>query len=505
MAVKDPVTPALSALVSTRGIVKVFGGVRALDDISIDLYPGEVHCLAGENGCGKSTLIKVISGVLRPESGVIVVDGIEHIAMDTNDANRQGIQVIYQDFSLFPSLSVAENISLTGDIGQGKVLYSARASRPRIEEITRELGIELDLDAEVGALSVADKQLTAICRALVSDARVIVMDEPTTALTHHEIDRLFTVVNRLRARGVALLFVSHKLEEVMEVSQRVTIMRSGRIVTSAPTDEFDTKSITRHMTGRDLAQERFAVELSNEAPEILSIEGLSSKGFISDISLTLREGEVLGITGLLGSGRAEIAEVLFGLLPRDSGSVRVDGELVPLGTFEKAMDAGLGYVPEDRLTQGLFLDKSIADNMIASTLSAHTGKSGLIDRGKQSSVIQGLFRRLRIKAPNVDAPVRTLSGGNAQRVVLAKWIAKHPKILILNGPTVGVDVGSKREILEILNSEAADGMGIIVISDDLNELEAICHRVLIVRQGRIVSELSGDSIRPDEMERRMSA
>lgn len=498
-------TGAPVPVLQVRNLVKTYGGVVALDDVSLDLLSGEVHCLAGENGSGKSTLIKIISGAEKPDSGEIVVDGVAHHAMNSTEAIKTGIQVIYQDFSLFPNLTVAENITLTAAVADRRRLYSQRAARPAAQAIVDELALDLDLDADVENLSVADKQLTAICRALVHDARVIVMDEPTTALTHTEVARLFSLVETLRGRGVALMFVSHKLDEVLAVSQRVTILRSGVHVLTAPAADLDPRTIARHMTGRDVKDERSVSELAADAPPVLEVDGLTLPGAYHDISFTLRRGEILGVTGLLGSGRSEIAESLFGVLPAERGTVRIDGRTVRLRSIDDAIAAGIGYVPEDRLSQGLFLEKSIADNMIAGSLDAHRTRWHTLDGGRVRTTIQQLFERLRVKAPNVSATVRSLSGGNAQRVVIAKWLANRPRVLMLNGPTVGVDVGSKEEILAILRAEAAQGMSVIVISDDAPELVACCHRVLVIRQGRLVHILEDGDIDVNTILERMAA
>lgn len=500
-ALSGPPSPVLEV----RNIVKTFGGVAALSDVSLDVLPGEVLCLAGENGCGKSTLIKIISGAEKPDSGEILVDGVAYSAMDPAIAIKSGIQVIYQDFSLFPNLTVAENIVLTAAVASRRRLHSARRARPAAQAIVDDLGLNLDLDADVERLSVADKQLTAICRALVSDARVLIMDEPTTALTHTEVDRLFVIVERLRAKGVGLIFVSHKLDEVLEISQRVAILRSGRNVATSPASALDSKAIALHMTGRELDETRHVSQLDEHSDVVLEIEGLGLRGAYADVSFSLRRGEILGVTGLLGSGRTEIAESLFGAAPHDSGVVKINGKKVQIRSIQDAIEAGIGYVPEDRLIQGLFMDKSIADNIIAGSPKEHTTRLGTLDRRAVQQTIQGLFTRLRVKAPNVQSPVRTLSGGNAQRVVLAKWLARRPRILMLNGPTVGVDIGSKAEILGILRAEAADGMGIIVISDDAPELVACCHRVLVVRHGRVVEVLEGDDVAVDIIREKVAA
>ncbi|WP_217178659.1 sugar ABC transporter ATP-binding protein [Streptomyces sp. AC495_CC817] len=500
-----PHEASAAPVLEVRGIRKTFGGVTALDDIALRLLPGRVHCLAGENGCGKSTLIKIISGVETPDAGEILLDGEPVHRMTPTQALRAGIQVIFQDFSLFPNLTVAENIVLPAAIAERSRLYSARRRRPDAERIVRDLGLDLELDADVETLSVADRQLTAICRALVQDARVIFMDEPTTALTHSEVERLFALVRRLQDRGVALVFVSHKLDEVLAVSQDITVLRSGRLVANGAASDFDVSSLTEAMTGHAIDDSRVVVDVDDEAAPLLDVRGLSLPGAFADVTFQLRPGEVLGLTGLLGSGRGEIADALFGILTPASGTVVLDGVTVRPGSIDAAIRAGLGYVPEDRLTQGLFLDKPIADNIIASSLGAHATARLFLSGARTAATIGELFRRLRIKAPHVQAPVRSLSGGNAQRVVLAKWLATSPKVLILNGPTVGVDVGSKAEILEILRDAARAGMGVIMISDDVPELVSICRRVLVVRRGEIVEELSGDGIDTARIQEVMAA
>jgi len=498
-------TSAAEPVLVVRDVVKTYGGVHALNSVSMSLVPGEVHCLVGENGSGKSTLIKVISGVEKPDSGTIEIEGRVHQHLTPNDAIRSGIQVIYQDFSLFPNLTAAENIAMLSELAEGRAVSSRKRIHAAAERVVSELGLRLDLGADVGTLSVADRQLIAICRALVSDAKVLIMDEPTTALTHTEVQRLFVIVRRLQRRGVAIMFVSHKLDEVLQISQRVTVIRNGRLVESGESSGYTRRAIAKAMTGRDVSEERLVSDLPGATPVLLSVENLSRSGGFSDVTFSLRAGEILGITGLLGSGRSEIAEAIFGIHPADSGTITVSGKERSIRSIKDAVHAGIGYVPEDRLTQGLFLDTSIAENMVASSLDSYRTRWGLLDRRRVRRSIADLFKRLRIQAPNVGAVVRSLSGGNAQRVVLAKWLDRKPSILVLNGPTVGVDIGSKEEIITILREQAAAGMGIIVISDDIPELVTSCHRILIVHDGRIVAELAGDEIDADEIQQRMAA
>lgn len=498
-------TVVAEPVLEVHNVVKTYGGVHALKSVSISLLAGEVHCVAGENGSGKSTLIKIISGVERPDFGTISIGGSERTHLTPNEAIRGGVQVIYQDFSLFPNLTAAENIAMLSELAEGRIFSSRKRIRAEADRIVRDLGLKIDLDADVESLSVADRQLVAICRALVGDAKVLVMDEPTTALTHTEVERLFIIVRRLQERGVAVMFVSHKLNEVLQIAQRITILRNGELVETGPAANYTSRSVAKAMTGRDVSEERLVAPLEPDAPLLLDVKKLTRPGAFDNIDLSLRGGEILGITGLLGSGRSEIAEAIFGIQPAESGEVIVAGRAHKIGSIRDAVKAGIGYVPEDRLTQGLFLDASIADNMVASSLDSYRTKAGLLHRKRIRESIADLFKRLRIQAPNVAAVVHSLSGGNAQRVVLAKWLDRKPSILVLNGPTVGVDIGSKEEILTILREQAASGMGIIIISDDIPELVSSCHRILIVHEGRIVSELVGENIHVDEIQKRLAA
>lgn len=498
-------TPSAAPVLEVRDLVKTYGGVHALKKVSLELLPGEVHCLAGENGSGKSTLIKIISGVEKADSGTVAIDGSVHHHLTPNDAIRSGVQVIYQDFSLFPNLSAAENIAMLSELSEGRRISSRARMRAAAHRVVADLELRLDLEADVIDLSVADRQLIAICRALVNDAKVLIMDEPTTALTHTEVDRLFALVRRLQERGVAVMFVSHKLDEVLQISQRVTVLRNGELVESGPAAEHTPRSIAKAMTGHEVSDERVVHELAKDAPVLLDVRNLSRAGGFTDVSFSLQAGEILGLTGLLGSGRSEIAEAIFGIDPADSGTITVAGKERRIRSIRDAVAAGIGYVPEDRLTKGLFLDVSIADNIIASSLDSYRTRTGVLDRRRVRNSISDLFTRLRIQAPNVGAVVRSLSGGNAQRVVIAKWLDRRPAVLLLNGPTVGVDVGSKAEIVAILREQAAAGMGVVVISDDIPDLVTCCHRVLVVHEGRIVGELSGDEIDAGAIQRKMAS
>lgn len=486
-------------LLRLRGISKSFAGVKALDSVDLDIMPGEVHCLAGENGSGKSTVIKIISGVYNPDpGGEITLDGTSFTHLSPIEAISGGVQVIYQDFSVFPNLTVAENLALTGEVSNGRKLVKWRRMRAIAEEAVKKVNFHVDLDARVGDLSVADKQLVAISRALITDPKLLIMDEPTTALTHREVEALFRVVADLKARGISILFVSHKLEEVFEISERFTILRNGTVVTTTVPAELNHRTFAEYMTGRDYDDSSSAPATEPGEP-VLEVSGLCLKDAFDDVSFTLRRGEVLGITGLLGSGRTELALTLFGVFPQDAGEMKVSGKPVRLRGIRDAIANGIGYVPEDRLTEGLMLERSIADNIVISELDS-LSRLGVLDRSRRAAEVKRWVEELKIATRRPSNPVNTLSGGNQQRVVIAKWLATQPDVLILNGPTVGVDIGSKRDIHRILKDLAEQrGMGIVVITDDIPELLQVSNRVLLLKEGRITDEVDPASVTELEM------
>lgn len=485
-------------LIRLDAVSKSFAGVRALSGVSFSIGSGEVVCLAGENGSGKSTLIKILAGVEKPDSGQVIVDGESFAALTPRNSVARGIQVIFQDFSLFPNLSVAENIAFSAELGSGRKLVDRGRVRALAKSVLERIAVDIPLDARVETLAVADKQLVAIARALALDARLVIMDEPTAALTEREVRSLLDIIRRLKSADVAVLFVSHKLAEIFEVCEKIVVVRNGAVVSDAPAEEFDLDSLAYHMTGRRFP-ESVARPFDPEAEPVLEVEGLGRGESLHDIGFSLRAGEVLGIAGLLGSGRTELAKALFGLLPVDRGEIRVDGRRLAPGRTLDSIAAGIGYVPEDRLTEGLFLPQSIVRNIAVGRLDAFGGPLGWLDRSGLDAEARDWLKRLNVAAPDGDAPVRSLSGGNQQRVVLARWLAGKPRILVLNGPTVGVDIGSKTDIHHIIAGLSAEGLGVIVISDDLPELIACCHRILVMKEGRIVEEIAGDSASEREL------
>lgn len=474
-------------------VSKRYGGVQALRDVNLTVTPGTVHCLAGENGSGKSTLIKILNGVARPDQGTIVLNGVRRHSLTPREAIRNGIQVIHQDLSLFANLSVAENIAAAPLVAQKRRFFNPAHARRIAAAAVEQVQVSLDLDARVSDVPVSARQITAICRALAQDARVIFMDEPTTALTWREVEALFKVIQRATARGVAVVFVSHKFNEIFEISQHITVLRDGQVVADGSADGFTRAGLSRLMTGHEVAALKRAKPATTGAPA-LEVSGLTSAGAFQDVSFTVGSGEIVGLVGLLGSGHIEIAEALFGLRPIDAGQVRIAGEEHRIRGVADAMSHGIGYVPGDRLTEGLFLDHSIAQNIVAADTAALQRRGGLILRSTIRKVAQDMVERLNIKTPSTQTPVRHLSGGNQQRVVVSKWLLRNPRLLALNGPTVGVDIGSRREILQLLQKLSQDGTSVLVLSDDIPEVVEVCHRVFVMRGGKLVSELADAGI-----------
>ena len=476
-------------LLRLSGIYKSFAGVHALQDVDLSIERGKIHCLVGENGCGKSTLIKIIAGVYPRDAGTIAINGKEHERLHPIDAIREGIQVIYQDFSLFPNLTVAENIALNEQLAEGQRVINWRKVRAIAKDALAQIEVNIPLDARVEEVSVANKQLIAISKALRQNARLIIMDEPTSALTEREIRALFAVIHKLQARGITFLFVSHKLNEVLEISETMLVMRNGKVVSTGDRSEYDTARLIFEMTGHTIAEKSYTFSADTSQPALLKVEGLNAGQALRDINFEMYAGEIVGVTGLLGSGRTELALALFGMLPVDAGRFTMNGKAVGIKSIQDAIDHGIGYVPEDRLSEGLFLEQTIARNVVVRTIDDLRGAMGLTDPRQVNGKVKEWISSLRIKTSDPELPVKTLSGGNQQRVVLAKWLASAPRLMILNGPTVGVDIGSKDELHDMMRKLAGEGMGLLVISDDIPELLQTCNRILLMRHGSIVAEI----------------
>ena len=480
-------------ILRAAGIKKYFGGVKALDGVNLSIRKGEIHCLAGENGCGKSTIINIISGFYTPDAGTLEIDGKEFDKMTPQAAIASGIQVIYQDLSLFPNLSVQENLALNMEVASGRTFVN----KSRMKEIAlaalSKINLTLDLDELVENLTFGMRQMIAISRALLNDARLIIMDEPTTGLTKKEVDTLFQVIRELQSRGIAVLFVSHKLDEVFEIAERFTIFRSGRNVAEGNTKDLNQDKFTYYMTGREIVTKRFSYEEDN-APIILEVKNLSLVNGFKGISFHLKKGEIVGVTGLLGSGRTELAEALFGCHQPESGEIRIHGKTVQMTCIRDAIENGIGYLPPDRVTEGLFLSQPIADNISAEKWGEYANALGAIDRKKVENMSHYWEKELSIALHDIEDQVGTLSGGNQQKCVLAKWLAIHLNVLILNGPTVGVDIGAKFDIYERVRKLAQEGLTVLIISDDLPEVLTNCNRVMVMRQGRLAATLSTEGV-----------
>ena len=480
------------AFLKLKGIKKSFGGVQALKGVELEVKRGEIHALAGENGCGKSTLIKIISGVHDATEGEVFVEGKKVGKIQPIDAIHMGIQVIYQDFAVFPNLSVAENIAMNKSLLTGAKRMKWKEARKIAIEAMEQIGAHMDPDLPVERLSVANKQMVAICRAIITDAKLLILDEPTTALTAKEVHKLNEVLRRLKEKGMAVVIVNHKLDEIYAIADTLTVLRNGETVAHGMIEEFDRERFIKALTGRSISEEYYRPQTSDE--EILRVEDYTRNGAFEKVCFSMNKGDVLGITGLLGSGRGEIGDALFGLAPAQEGTVWLNGEQIKIHSVTDAMKAGIGYVPEDRLTQGLFLDRSIQDNTVAASIPKYLHR-GRLDYTEMYRVTADWIEKIGCNAPSPEPNIRTLSGGNAQKMVIAKWLNTDPKLLILNGPTVGVDVGSKSDIHAILHELAEKGVGVIIISDDLSELIQNCNKIVIMKNGR-----SSGMIRAEELD-----
>jgi rhamnose transport system ATP-binding protein len=506
-------------LLRLRNVSKSFGAVAALRDVRLDLAAGEAHALVGENGAGKSTLVKILAGVHGPDAGTMTLDGEEVTFASPADALAAGIAVIYQEPTLFPDLSVAENIFIgrqplrgrttrdsagheetragdeTGSAGRHRTggeprgwrRIDAAEMRRRATALFRRLGVPLDPDRPARGLSIADQQLVEIAKALSHDARVLVMDEPTAALSGVEVERLFAVARALRDDGAAVLFISHRFDEVFALCQRVTVMRDGRWVATAPIEDLTVEKLVRQMVGRDVAT--LFPKLDAETREVLlDVRGLTRAGVFSEVSFTVRGGEIVALAGLVGAGRSEVVRAVFGIDRYDAGEVRVAGTRLAPGRPSAAIAAGLALVPEDRRQQGLVMELSVERNL---TLTRRWKLSvlGLLRHGVERDAAHEWTKRLQVKAGRLTDPVGTLSGGNQQKVVLAKWLSTTPRVLIVDEPTRGIDVGTKAEVHRLMSQLAADGVAVLMVSSELPEVLGMADRVLVMHEGRLAADI----------------
>jgi rhamnose transport system ATP-binding protein len=485
-AAADPQAPASAPVLSLAHASKAFAGVHALQDVSLELYAGEAHALVGENGAGKSTLVKILAGVHQPDAGLLTVDGEPVFLNGPADASDQGIAVIYQEPTLFPDLSVAENVFIGRQQLRSGRRIDARAMDREVEEIFNRLGVLIDPDRIARGLSIAEQQLVEIAKALTRKARVLIMDEPTAALSPVEAKRLFAVVETLRAEGAAVVFISHRLEEVFAICQRVTVLRDGKLILSRPLEGLTPDDLVRAMVGRDV--QRGAHVAHQPGDVVLDVQHLTREGVFVDISFHVGAGEVVALAGLVGSGRSEVARAVFGIDRYDAGSVTITGRALRRGSPTAAMDAGIGFVPEDRRQNGLVMELSTARNIALASLGRlRTG--GVILGRTERSFAADWAKRLQVRYDRISSPVTLLSGGNQQKVVLAKWLAREPSLLIVDEPTRGIDVGTKAEVHRLLAALASDGVAVLVISSELPEVLRLADRVLVMREGRLVATL----------------
>jgi ribose transport system ATP-binding protein len=470
-----------------RNITKQYPGVLALKDVSFELRSGEVHCLLGENGAGKSTLMKILSGALRRDSGKIFIDDVEVSIQSPADSQRCGIGMIYQDFKLVPELSVAENILLGNEPKKaGTPFIDFNTMREKAKTALSLLGEDLDPGATVSSLSVAKRQMVEIAKALSKNVRILAMDEPSASLTDHELANLFKVIKRLKSEGVGIIYISHRLEEVFEIGDRMTILRDGKFIHTCPVVDADRRSLIRWMVGRELENEYPKIDLQR-AGEVLRVEHINTD-ILKDINLTVYRGEVLGFSGLVGAGRTELARVIFGADPKASGKVFLDGKEISPRSPREAIDLGIGLLTEDRNKYGLIMQMAVRENITLSNLGAVL-KGLFINRKKENDAANKFTETLRIKTPTIEQEVEHLSGGNRQKIVLARWLFTNSKVLIFDEPTVGIDVGVKFEIYNLINNLAKEGIGVIVISSDLPELLGISDRIVVMWEGKITGIL----------------
>jgi rhamnose transport system ATP-binding protein len=478
------------AIVELRDAAKSYGAVQALRDGNLVLRSGEVRGLIGENGAGKSTLVKVLGGVVRRDAGEMLAGGEPVDFHSPHDARDAGIAVIYQEPTLFPDLSIAENVVMGYHPRRALNRIDRRAMHRQVQELLDRLGVQLASDRPVRGLSIADQQIVEIAKALSFDARVLIMDEPTAALSGPEVERLFAVVRALQEHGAAVLFISHRLDEIFAICDTVTVMRDGAVVHDAPIADMTPDEMVRRMVGRELST-LFPKQDAQIGAPVLDVHRLTREGVFFDVSFQVRAGEIVALAGLVGAGRSEVARAIFGIDRTDAGHVEVGGRRLPSGRPQAAMQAGIAFVPEDRRLQGLVMDLSIARNATLTRMRALT-RLGLIRAGAENRLAREWADRLRLRFHRLEDPVGFLSGGNQQKVVLAKWLATEPTLLILDEPTRGIDVGTKAEVHRLMSDLAGRGVAVLMISSELPEVLGMADRVLVMHEGRLTSELSRD-------------
>ncbi|MFL2095183.1 sugar ABC transporter ATP-binding protein [Marinilactibacillus psychrotolerans] len=483
--------------IEMKGVTKSFGSNYVLRGVDFDLKAGEVHALMGENGAGKSTLMNIMTGLHKKDEGQIFIDGKELLFDSPKAAENYGISFIHQEMITWPEMTVLENLFMGKEMKTSFGWIKTKEMQNKADNIFRELGIQIDFDKQMKTLSVGQQQLVEIAKTLMNDTEVIIMDEPTAALTDREIELLFKIMNQLKERNVAIVYISHRMEEIFKISDRVTVMRDGISISTKPTKETNYDEIVRQMVGRDLEDYYPTIE-SEKGEVILEVKGLSRSNLFNEISFKLHSGEILGFSGLMGSGRTEIMRGIFGIDRLEKGDIFLEGEKVELKTPNDAISKGIGFLTENRKDEGLFLDFSIRDN-ISMTAFEEFSKYGWINRKEETDFVDLLIKRLTVKTTDMELPASALSGGNQQKVVLAKWIGAGSKVLILDEPTRGVDVGAKKEIYSLMKELTERGVGIIMVSSDLPEVIGVSDRVIVVHEGKIAGELSKESLSEEKI------
>lgn len=472
-----------------EGVSKIFPGVKALDNVDITAYGGEVTALMGENGAGKSTLMKILSGVYQKDEGKVFIDGVEAHIKGIKSAEEYGVTIIHQEMSVLNNLTVAENIFLGNERFHkftGKINKKELVERSKL--FLDQIGANINPNTLVSSLNVGEKQMVEIAKALTKNARVIIMDEPTTALTEVETKNLFKVIDSLKKKGIAIIYISHRMEEIFAICDRVEVLRDGKYAGNALIKDIDNDKLISMMVGRKI-EDQFPYREVKSGKDILEVMNLNANVGIKDISFNVKEGEILGIAGLMGSGRTEVAKTIFGEYKKTSGSIKIKGKEVNIKNIQEAIDNGICYLSEDRKKEGCVLSLSVAENMILSNLKKYESKMMSIDKNKAIKDVDYYIDKIKIKTPNRDQLIKNLSGGNQQKVILAKWLMLSPEVLIIDEPTRGIDVGAKKEIYELLNELKASGKAIIMISSDLPEVLGISDRILVMSEGRISGEL----------------
>lgn len=465
------------------GIHKAFGTNQVLGGVNLHIRPGEIHALMGENGAGKSTLMNILTGIHKADDGVIMVDGKEVAFRNNKDAEEHGIAFIHQELNIWPNLTVLENLFLTNPPKTAFGLIDYKKMKKMAQEKCEEIGIDLPLDEIAENCSVGQQQMTEIIRSLMLDAKAVIMDEPTAALTERETDRLFDVMKHLKEKGVSIIYISHRMEEVFANCDTITVMRDGQTISSRPTEETNMDQIVGDMVGRVMS-EYYPARTNVPGDEVLRIENFTEPGVFENISFSLRKGEILGVAGLMGAGRTEIMRAIFGVDPHKEGKIYLNGKEIQIKKPLDAIHQGFGFITENRKTEGLILDFSIANNISLPSEGA-LSKGGILDSKKEREFSEELSKKLDVKTHSIDLPAGALSGGNQQKVVIAKWVGMNPNILILDEPTRGIDIGAKKDIYDLMNELTAKGMSIIMVSSELPEVIGMSDRIMVIHEGKL--------------------